>query len=165
MFWQILKIKNGNLVDDDLFALACGPDHRITKYSACIVNGVRFCTAVRGANKKRENGGIMIASTYGEDEDLIACHGTLKEIIMLQYHGDRSVVLFRCAWFTPEEKTALKNDRSSKNTPARSRWTKDDTLVLAMHAKKVFPFSGTTNGEYYNDNCSYGEMNVDSDQE
>jgi hypothetical protein len=94
VFWQILKIKNDNLVDDDLFALACGPDHRIMKYSACIVNGVRFCTAVRGANKKRENGGIMIASTYGEDEDLIACHGTLKEIIMLQYHGDRSVVLF-----------------------------------------------------------------------
>jgi hypothetical protein len=42
---------------------------------------------------------------------------------------------------TPEEKTALKNDRSSKNTHARSQWTKDDTLVLAMHAKKVFPFS------------------------
>jgi hypothetical protein len=98
VFWKILKIKNGNLVDDNIFILAYGPDHRITKYSACIVNGVQFCTAVRGANRKRENGGIMIASTYGEDEDLIACHGTLKEIIMLQYHGDRSVVLFRCAW-------------------------------------------------------------------
>jgi hypothetical protein len=29
-----------NLVDDDLFSLACGPDFRVRKYSSCIVNGV-----------------------------------------------------------------------------------------------------------------------------
>ena len=114
---------NENGVDDDIFALACGPDHRITKYSACVVNGVRFCTAARGANKNTGNGGIggiMVASIHGEDEDLIACHGTLKEIIKLQYHGDRSVVLFRCDWFKPEEKNALKNDGSLKSVDRRT---------------------------------------------
>ena len=146
----MLKSRNANEVDDDLFALACGPDHRITKYSSCVVNGVRFCTAARGANKNTGNGGIggiMVASIHGEDEDLIACHGTLKDIIKLQYHGDRSVVLFRCDWFKLEEKNALKNNGSSKRTNARSLWTEDDTLILATQAKKVYYLEDADNGE------------------
>ena len=82
---------------------------------------------------------------------------------MLQYHGDMSVILFRCAWFTPEEENALKKVGSSKNTTARSLWTKDDTLILATHAEKLFHFPDTNNGEYCSDNGGDGEMNVDSD--
>ena len=104
----MLKRRNDNEVDDDLFALACGPDHRITKYSSCIVNGVRFSTAARDANKKIQHSGIMITSTHGGYEDVNACYGTLKEIIKLQYHGERSVVLFICEWIKLEEKNALK---------------------------------------------------------
>jgi hypothetical protein len=74
------------------------------------VNGVPFSTVARNVKKMTPKSKIMIGSTHGEDEDMIACHGTLKEIIKLQYHGERSVVLFRCDWSKCEEKTALKNE-------------------------------------------------------
>ena len=46
-------------VDDDLFALACGPDFRVKKYSSCIINGVWFNTIDHDKNKKTQNSGVM----------------------------------------------------------------------------------------------------------
>ena len=104
----------------------------------------------------------MIGSTHGEDEDMIACHGTLKEIIKLQYHGERSVVLFRCDWSKWEEKAALKNERSCKSIDERSLLTKDNTLILATQAKKVFYLPNAKNGkECCSDNG--GDFHVDED--
>ena len=158
----MLKSRNKNGVDDYIFALACGPDHRIMKYSSW--NGNRFRTTARDANTKLKNSGILIATTHGEEEELIACHGNLKEIIKLQYHCDRSVVPFRCDWFKLEEKNVVKKDGSLKSVDTRTLWTQDDTLLLATHAKKVFYFPhvkvvldvGVTTD---------GKMDVDSDHE
>ena len=51
-------------VDDDLFALACGPDFRVNKYSSCIVNGVRFNTIDHDKNKKTQNSGVMTQGAH-----------------------------------------------------------------------------------------------------
>ena len=34
-----LRDEHSEEVDEDVFALACGPDRRVRKYSSCIVNG------------------------------------------------------------------------------------------------------------------------------
>jgi hypothetical protein len=79
--WQIMRLRNisEEEVDDDLFSLACGPDFRVTKYTSCIVNGVRFNTVDRDKNKKTQNSGVMSQNTHsGHVTDFF---GTLKEII------------------------------------------------------------------------------------
>jgi hypothetical protein len=46
------RLNNSESANDDVFALACGPDLRVRSYSSCVVNGVRFCTVERDQNKK-----------------------------------------------------------------------------------------------------------------
>ena len=64
--WQIMRLSDTNQeeVDADLFALACGPDFRVKKYSSCVVNGVRFNTVDRDKNKKAQNNGVMSISEH-----------------------------------------------------------------------------------------------------
>jgi hypothetical protein len=86
-------------IDDDIFALACGPDLRVRSYSTCVVNGVRYYTVERDKNKKTQNFGVAYASSYRSE--MIDFYGTLKEIIELEYHSKddstkRTVVLFKC---------------------------------------------------------------------
>ena len=71
------------MVDDDLFALACGPDTRVRSYSTCVVNGVRFNTAKLDKNKKTQNSGLAYRGTY--KSETIDYYGTLKEIIEIPY--------------------------------------------------------------------------------
>ncbi|KAI4984553.1 hypothetical protein ZWY2020_017183 [Hordeum vulgare] len=98
-------------VDEDLFALACGPDRRVRKFSSCI---------------RTQNSGVM---TEGEhDRKIIDFYGTLKEIIQLDYNlEDRSVVLLN-----------LKMMVFFKSIHVGSWWYKDDSLILATQASKVF---------------------------
>jgi len=46
---QIAKLRyvEGQVINDELFALSCEPDLRVRIYSACLVNGVRFHTVDR----------------------------------------------------------------------------------------------------------------------
>jgi hypothetical protein len=64
--WQIVRLRNTNEeeIDDELFSLACGPDFRASKYSSCIMNGVRFNTVDRDKNKMTQNSGVMSQSTH-----------------------------------------------------------------------------------------------------
>ncbi|XP_039778099.1 uncharacterized protein LOC120645374 [Panicum virgatum] len=119
-------------VDDGLFSLACGPDFRVRKYSSCIVNGVRFNTIDRDKNKKTQNSGVMT-----------------QEIIQLEYNFDeRTVVLFKCEWFKLDgRRTELNYDGFFKSINVGSLWYKDNSLILATQARKVFYLPDTKLGD------------------
>ena len=60
------RLNNSDIVDDDLLALACGPDLRVRSYSSCVVNGVWFCTVERDINKKTQNSGVACAGVHND---------------------------------------------------------------------------------------------------
>jgi hypothetical protein len=146
---QVLRLRNSDQeeVDDDLFSLACGPDFRIKKYSSCIVNGVRFNIVDRDKHRKTQNSGVMAQGTH--NNQFIDFFGTLIEIIQLEYGCDeRSVVLFKCDWFKLDGKrTELKDDGLFKSINFESLWYKDDSLILATQARKVFYLPDTRLGK------------------
>ena len=125
-------------VFDDIFSLACGPDFRVKKYTSCIVNGVRFNMVDRDKNKKTQNSGVMTQGTH--NGQFIDFYGTLKEIIEIEYNSkERTIVLFKCDWFKLDGKnTELQYDGFFKSINVGSLWYKDDSLILATQARKVF---------------------------
>ena len=138
-------------VDDDLFALACGPDFRVKKYSSCVVNGVRFNTIDHDKNKKTQNSGVMAQGAHnGQPIDFF---GTLKEIIQIEYlEDDRSAVLFKCDWFKLDgKKNGLRDDGFFKSINIGSLWYKNDRFILATQARKVFYLLDTKWGENWQD--------------
>jgi hypothetical protein len=136
------RLTDSQIVDDDLFALACGPDMRIRSYSSCVVNGVRFCTAARDENKKTQNSGVACGSIH--NNNLIDFYGKLTDIIELQYSSktdgtSRSVVVFRCDWYKLDDKrTALKDDGYFRSINIGSLWYKKDCFILATQGKQIF---------------------------
>jgi len=142
-----LQFTNQEDIDEDLFSLACGPDFRVKKYSSCIVNGVRFNTVDRDKNRKTQNSGVMTQGTH--NGQLIDFFGTLKEIVQLEYNNDeRTVVLFKCDWYKLDgKKTELKDDGFFKSINVGSLWYKDDSLILATQARKVFYLPDTSFGK------------------
>ena len=51
---------NDPKVNDELYALTCGLDYRIKSYSACDVNGLRYCTKTHNAICVTQNCGIWV---------------------------------------------------------------------------------------------------------
>jgi len=102
------------------------------------VNGVRYNTLDRDKNKKTRNSGVMVQGSH--NGQFIDFFGTLKEIIQLDYNcEERSVVLFKCDWFKLDgKKNELKFDGFYKSINVGSLWYKDDSLILATQARKVF---------------------------
>jgi len=146
---QIMRLRDTNQeeVDDDIFSLACGPDFRVKKYTSRIVNGVRFNTVDRDKNKKTQNSGVMTEGTH--NGQFIDFFGTLREIIQLEYNSaERIVVLFKCDWFKLDGKrTELQYDGFFKSINVGSLWYKDDSLILATQARKVFYLADTKLGK------------------
>ena len=139
MVLQVQGDKNmGIAVNLDIFTLACSPDHRVSKYSSCIVGGVRYSTVERDANKKTHNSGIMLpAAKNFVNTDEIDYYGVLMEIICLQYHNDRSVVLFKGDWFKPGE-GRYKYDGYFRSINVGKVYKNRDDYILATQVQKVF---------------------------
>lgn len=136
-----LRYVQGEDINDDLFALSCGPELRVRTFSACLVKGVRFHTVDREKNRKTQNSGVMTTGSHGNED--IEFYGCLKEIIELRYNTDldyhRTVVLFRCDWFnTHGKKFKMKDDGFLKSINRGSFWYKDDPFILSTQATKVF---------------------------
>ncbi|WVZ53126.1 hypothetical protein U9M48_004112 [Paspalum notatum var. saurae] len=136
------------MIDDDLRALACGPDLRVRLYCTCVVNGVR---RMRKKNKRSQNSGLSCMGTHNNKD--IDFYGTLKEIIELQYNNKedgtpRSVVLFRCDWYKLDGKRiALKDDGFFKSVNTGSLWYNNDSFILATQARQVFYLPDTKFGK------------------
>ena len=70
--------EGGEDFDEDLFALACGPQRNVKTYSMCAVNLVRFVTIDREKGKKTQNSRV---STSGDHDTVdTQFYGVLKEI-------------------------------------------------------------------------------------
>jgi len=141
---------NGEQINEELYALPSQPDLRLRIFSGCIVDGVRYHTVDRESSRRTQNSGVMVEGSHnGEDIDF---YGQLKEVIELQYNSDtnsqRTVVLFKCDWFdTCSKKSRMKNDGYFKSISHGSCWYKDDALILATHATKVFYLDDNKHGE------------------
>jgi len=141
---------NGEQINEELYALASQPDLRLRIFSGCIVDGVRYHTVDRESSRRTQNSGVMVEGSHnGEDIDF---YGQLKEVIELQYNSDtnsqRTVVLFKCDWFdTCSKKSRMKNDGYFKSISHGSCWYKDDALILATQATKVFYLDDNKHGE------------------
>jgi len=144
------RFVNGEQINEELYALASLPDLRLRIFSGCIVDGVRYHTVDRESSRRTQNSGVMVEGSHnGEDIDF---YGQLKEVIELQYNSDtnsqRTVVLFKCDWFdTCSKKSRMKNDGYFKSISHGSCWYKDDALILATQATKVFYLDDNKHGE------------------
>ena len=144
------RFVNGEQINEELYALASQPDLRLRIFSGCIVDGVRYHTVDRESSRRTQNSGVMVEGSHnGEDIDF---YGQLKEVIELQYNSDtnsqRTVVLFKCDWFdTCSKKSRMKNDGYFKSISHGSYWYKDDALILATQATKVFYLDDNKHGE------------------
>ena len=79
-----------------------------------MVNEVRFSTVDRDANKKTQNSGIMLPAAKNPTNTAeTGYYGILKEIICLDYHEERSVVLFKGDWFLPRGSEMMGTSRAS----------------------------------------------------
>ena len=144
------RFVNGEQINEELYALPSQPDLRLRIFSGCIVDGVRYHTMDRESSRRTQNSGVMVEGSHnGEDIDF---YGQLKEVIELQYNSDtnsqRTVVLFKCDWFdTCSKKSRMKNDGYFKSISHGSCWYKDDALILATQATKVFYLDDNKHGE------------------
>ncbi|XP_021320368.1 uncharacterized protein LOC8072978 isoform X2 [Sorghum bicolor] len=145
------RLNATDVVDDDLLALACGPDIRVRSYSTCVVNGVRFNTAERDKNKTTQNSRLTCTGAYRNG--IIDYYGTPKEIIEFLYTDKddgtkRSVVVFRCDWYKLDGKhTSLKDDEFYKSINISNLWCKKDSFILATQATQVFYLPDNKHGK------------------
>lgn len=114
----------------ELSALSIGANVKVSTYTSCIVNGVRYVVLSRDANRTTQNSGVLVEGLNQEKY-----YGQLEEIIELHYPFNLSSVLFRCKWFDPEWVTC-ENNITSIDT--RHEWDKEDQLIFASQAKQVF---------------------------
>jgi hypothetical protein len=142
-FLQLTQLKNEGTtnVDEDLYSLACRPDRRVRSYSACIINGVRYHTKAREAQRKTQN--CTIKTLGDHNHEIIDFYGTVIEIIEFNYsansRGPRTVILLRCEWYNLEGRTyQMKDDGYFKSINIEGRWYKNDPFILATEASQVF---------------------------
>ena len=80
---QLLRQQKSPEATDDLYSLACAPDKRVTQYTGCIVNGIRFHSKEREKNRRTQNSGVVVKVYEGDKE--IQYYGVLTNIIELDY--------------------------------------------------------------------------------
>jgi Domain of unknown function (DUF4216) len=80
-----------------LLYLARCPNKRVNKYSAYLINGIRFHAREEDAFMKTQNSGVWIQGDDGITSK--EYYGQILEILELDYQGGNKVVLFKCHWF------------------------------------------------------------------
>ena len=123
-------------LDQELFALACGPHSKVHTFSVYAVNCVRFVTADREKGKKMQNSGLMTDRDHEGVER--AFYGVLKEIKQLTYNSEekhkRTVVPFGCDWYCLEGARMTKlemYDKRFRSINISCLWYKDDKYILS----------------------------------
>ncbi|XP_042952408.1 uncharacterized protein LOC122289468 isoform X2 [Carya illinoinensis] len=142
---QALRARDPDQVSDDLYAIACGPDHWVASYTGCIMNGIRFHTKHREMNRRTQNSGVLVTSEH--QSAMIDFYGVLNDIVELRYMGWRRVWLFSCDWFDVSDTIRGIHVSEHVTSVNMSRtWYKDDPFVLACQASQVFYLKDTNLG-------------------
>ncbi|KAL4273495.1 hypothetical protein GQ457_13G017720 [Hibiscus cannabinus] len=129
--------EGSELVNSQLFNLACGPDKRVFRYTSYLINGWRFNTKERDLQLKSQNSGVFVKGD--ESTGNLDYYGVLTDIIQLNYPGDNSVVLFKADWWDVYHKARFKEDKfgfSMVNVTRRLRT--EEPYVLASQAEQVY---------------------------
>ncbi|XP_042972709.1 uncharacterized protein LOC122304500 [Carya illinoinensis] len=131
------RTKNPLEVSVDLYALACGPDHWVASYDACIINGKRFHTKDRELRQHTQNSGVLV--TRDEATNNADFYGCLKNIIELRYMEWHRVYLFECDWFdVGDRKRGVRVDDHMISVNMSRTWYKDEPFMLASQADQCF---------------------------
>ncbi|XP_021747879.1 uncharacterized protein LOC110713739 [Chenopodium quinoa] len=146
-------IQQGAVVPEHLKWLSKGPSYVAKRYTRYSVNGFHFHTMKRDANSISQNRGVTLNAltpSFSSSKDQnpimgsVAYYGSIEDIIELSYHGQFSVVLFRCMWFYSEmnDEFILVN----KNRTIGG----GEPFILASQARQVFYVEDLTkNGWFY----------------
>ena len=137
----MLWMDNHEDVSEGLYAISCPPCLRVKLWASCSVNGVRYNTVDRERQRQTQNSGVLTDGTH--NSVLIEFYGQLKEIVELSYNSNlesiRTVVLFRCEWFSQDGKgRAVRDDGLFRSINVERFWYKSDPFILATQSKKVF---------------------------
>lgn len=139
---QELRSQKSPEATNDLYSLACGPDHRVIRYNGCIVNGIRFHTKDKEVNLRTQNSGVVVQGCHQSKE--IDFFGVLTDVIVLNYLNSNRVYLFQCDWYDiGNRRTSIQTDGHVTSVNISRTWYKDDRFVLAAQAGQVFYVSDT----------------------
>ncbi|XP_051137564.1 uncharacterized protein LOC127255855 [Andrographis paniculata] len=92
--------------------LAQGPYTHATRFTSCIVSGIRFRVKSRDEGKKTQCAGVMVnveTISYASARDLnpragsVAYYGLVTDIIEVEYSNEIRFLLFKCDWADPEK--------------------------------------------------------------
>ncbi|KAL0733946.1 hypothetical protein Bca4012_010156 [Brassica carinata] len=84
--------------------LVQGPLNKASTWPIYFTRGYLFHTRSHGQRRKTCNYGICVkGANYSDASDEVDFHGTLTDIIQLQYPGlvNLKITLFKCEWFDP----------------------------------------------------------------
>ncbi|XP_062016168.1 uncharacterized protein LOC133732598 [Rosa rugosa] len=143
------KVQRKEDVDPDIRALAIGPSKDARRFNKYIMNGFRFFVKSIDAKSKTQNCGVFVkaeVSSYARAGDhrprdgVKDYYGVLTDIIELDYHHGRKVLLFDCDWADNRVRNrAVKMDEYGFILVNFDHLLpKPDTLILASQAVQFF---------------------------
>ncbi|XP_042983238.1 uncharacterized protein LOC122312643 [Carya illinoinensis] len=141
-----LRSSSPDLVSDDLYTLACGPEPWVSSYSSCIMNGTKFRTKQQEEHRLTQNSGVLVPGDHqGSPIDFF---GVVMDIIELNYLGWRHVYLFKCDWFDVcDLRRGVRIGGHFTSLDSTHKSYKEDPFVLACQASQVFYLKDTSLGK------------------
>uniref|UniRef100_A0A5B7BH02 DUF4216 domain-containing protein n=1 Tax=Davidia involucrata TaxID=16924 RepID=A0A5B7BH02_DAVIN len=135
---KLLRHRKSPEATEQLYALACGPDQRVSHYSGCIIDGIRFHTKEREMLCRTQNNGVIVEGDK-KGEHILEYYGVLTDILELRYCFRNSIYLFKYDWWNVgNTKTGIHIDQHFTSVNTSQTWYKDDPYVLASQCKQVF---------------------------
>lgn len=132
------------MASSELLSLALGPDLRVTNYSGCMVNGVKFLNQDRDNYRTTQKRGVRVEGEH--NNDIIDFYGVLKEVVELRYRSYR-VVLFKFDWFDSRH---IQCDKFFISINFKKYWYVNEPYVLTSQATQVFYVLDTKlSGDWY----------------
>ncbi|XP_040369498.1 uncharacterized protein LOC112186204 [Rosa chinensis] len=154
------QIDDGVEIHEDLQALARGPNHWTGRFLSYIINGFRFHVKSIDVEGNTQNSGVFVravednyvsARDHNPRAALLDYYGVVKDIIELDYHRGRRVVLFDCDWIdgrvrdryikTDEYGFVLVNFKHLLPGP--------DTFTLGSNANQLFYVKDPTQPDWH----------------
>lgn len=139
---QIKDLYDKGEVGEHMFALSRGPDHRPRTMSRCHINNWLFRTYEVERSLVTQNSGVLVK---GDDSTgNMNWYGVIRQIISLEFAGEKEVILFKCDWFdTPAVSTSrsagYKKDQWGIIDINTSRFRfSNEPYILATQAEQVF---------------------------
>lgn len=124
-------------VDENLYNLSRGPDHRVRVSNRCVINGFLFRTIDLEKSLVTQNSGVVVMG------DGMEWYGVLKRIITLEFPDEKEVVLFECEWFDVPGANRTKSRGFNKDQygiidiDTTLRRYADEPYILATQAEQV----------------------------